>query len=301
MTKRRTPETRGLPRLTTSRAEAKGQISRQIDKGKQLLAVAIGSQDDLDEARRRYKRWDDFNSTLLQSLFDSSEISDEYDQPVRLFVSLSSTLATHVKDSYHAVETKLARLESVVDQLVLYQEPAPPATGPSPATVRAARAAVSLRDYRELQPFLDAFRADHPEPKSCVFLMMKYRATPLHTRIAEAIRATCSTHGLEALRADDKRYSDDLLPNVRTYMHGCDSGIAVLERLTEDDFNPNVSLEVGYMMAQAKPVCLLKDKTLTSLQTDLLGRLYDAFDTQDPENTIPPVLEKWLKDKGLAP
>ena len=130
--------------------------------------------------------------------------------------------------------------------------------------------------------------------------MMKYGETPLHGRITHAIRDTCSQHGIHALRADDKRYSDDLLANVRTYMHGCNSGIAVIERLTKEDFNPNVSLEVGYMMAQGKPVCLLKDKTLASLQTDLMGRLYDPFDTQDPEKTILPVLEKWLKDKRLV-
>ena len=153
----------------------------------------------------------------------------------------------------------------------------------------------------ELIPFVECFCKDHPVTRCCAFIMMRFDKTPLHERIVKTIKETCLRYGIEALRADDdgKRYADALLPNVRTYMHGCEFGIAIFERLTEHNFNPNVSLEVGYMMALNKPVCLLKDKTLTSLQSDLVGRLYEEFDTQRPEETIPPVLGKWLKGKGI--
>jgi nucleoside 2-deoxyribosyltransferase len=161
------------------------------------------------------------------------------------------------------------------------------------------RDAMLVVNFPELAPFVDHFQADHPEPSKCAFLMMKYEDTKLHQAIIESIRNTCAQHGIAVLRADDKRYADELLPNVRTYMHGCGFGIALFERIKKNDLNPNVSLEVGYMIAMGKPVCLLKDSTLPSLQTDLLGRLYEPFDTQNPETTIPPVLTKWLKDKSL--
>jgi len=74
----------------------------------------------------------------------------------------------------------------------------------------------------------------------------------------------------------------------------------VFERIEKDIFNPNVSFEVGYMRGLNKPVCLLKDKTMSTLQTDLLGELYKSFDPQDPKGSIPAELEKWLKDQGLA-
>lgn len=54
------------------------------------------------------------------------------------------------------------------------------------------------------------------------------------------------------------------------------------------------------MMALKRPVCLLKDKTLRELPSDLVGRLYKPFDPQDPNKSIPPVLRQWLGDKGLA-
>jgi hypothetical protein len=84
-----------------------------------------------------------------------------------------------------------------------------------------------------------------------------------------------------------------------TYMYGCGFGIAVYERLEGDEFNPNVSLEVGGMLVMGKPVCLLKDKTLRTLNADLMGKLYCPFDPQDPRAGIGRELEKWLRDKHL--
>jgi nucleoside 2-deoxyribosyltransferase len=77
-------------------------------------------------------------------------------------------------------------------------------------------------------------------------------------------------------------------------------GIAVFDRLSTDEFNPNVSLEVGYMIALGKPVCLLKDKTLRALHTDLVGRLYQSFDPQNPSLSVASALERWLKDKQFV-
>lgn len=159
---------------------------------------------------------------------------------------------------------------------------------------------MTLLEFEELKPSLERFLKDHPIPQHCAFVMMRFENTGLHERIFKAIEDVCARHGIRALRADNKTYAEDLLPNVRTYMHGCSFGVAVFERLSTNEFNPNVSMEVGYMMAQGKPVCLLKDSTLTALHSDLTGRLYQSFDTQSPEETIPSVLEKWLVDREIV-
>jgi len=104
-----------------------------------------------------------------------------------------------------------------------------------------------------------------------------------------------SQNGIVGLRADDKQYHDNLLRNVLTYIHGCNMGVAVFERIEADSFNPNVSFEVGYMRALNKPVCLLKDRTMKTLYTDLLGELYKSFDPQSPNDSIPPELKKMAK------
>ena len=128
---------------------------------------------------------------------------------------------------------------------------------------------------------------------------MQFGTTPAHSKLVEIIKATLNKYDIIGLRADDKEYMDDLYPNVKVYMHACNFGIAVFDRLTADDFNPNVSLEVGYLFGMGKNVLLLKDKTLKSLQTDLTGKLYKEFDPQDIENTLPKQIEKWLSDKGI--
>jgi hypothetical protein len=51
------------------------------------------------------------------------------------------------------------------------------------------------------------------------------------------------------------------------------------ERTKGDAPNPNIALEVGHLYALRKPVCLLKDYTLDTPNSDLVGKRYDPFDT----------------------
>ena len=129
--------------------------------------------------------------------------------------------------------------------------------------------------------------------------MMRFGKTSAHSRIEKSIKKSLSKHGLDGLLARDREFHDDLFPNILTYMHGCAFGIAVFERVVTDEFNPNVALEVGYMMGLRKQVLLLKDQTLRSLHTDLVGKLYREFDPQDPETSIPGKIDSWLTDKGF--
>ncbi|MFM9903516.1 MAG: hypothetical protein ACKVQJ_02965 [Pyrinomonadaceae bacterium] len=151
----------------------------------------------------------------------------------------------------------------------------------------------------EIQRSIQEFRLDYPDPLKVAFIMMKFGNTDAHIKVVKGIKDALSPHGITAVRADEKEYNADLFPNILTYLFGCGFGIAVFERIERDDFNPNVSLEVGYMMAMGKHVCLLKDMTLPSLHTDLVGRLYRPFDPQNAEASIPPQLTSWMKDKRL--
>jgi hypothetical protein len=151
----------------------------------------------------------------------------------------------------------------------------------------------------EIASGLEKFRIDHPSGTRTAFVIMQFGGTRLHGNMVQCIKDTLNNHGIVALRADDKEYMDDLFPNIKVYMHGCDFGIAVFDRTTEDEFNPNVSLEVGYMLGMGKNVLLLKDKTLKSLPTDLTGKLYKEFDTTEIESTMPQQIERWLADKGI--
>lgn len=56
-------------------------------------------------------------------------------------------------------------------------------------------------------------------------------------------------------------------------------------------------MEIGIFIGLGKPVCLLKERTLNKLNSDLAGKLYKEFDSYNIEQTLIPVLEKWIKDK----
>jgi hypothetical protein len=147
---------------------------------------------------------------------------------------------------------------------------------------------------------LREFKDEHPYPARVAFILMQFGRTKAHKRITKAVKDGLAAHGIIGVRADDKEYHADLFPNVQTYMHGCGLGVAVFERIEAERFNPNVALEVGYMLAMDKPVCLLKDETLTTLPADLVGKLYREFDPQEPTDTIPKNLSRWLTDRGLS-
>src|SRR6266404_7407232 len=111
----------------------------------------------------------------------------------------------------------------------------------------------------EITQSLGKFRADFPDPSRLAFIIMQFGKSVAHESILRAVRGALDPHGFVALRADDKQYHDDLFFNMLTYVYGCRFAIAIFERIEDEHFNPNVSLEVGYMFGLGKPVCYLKD------------------------------------------
>jgi hypothetical protein len=67
-------------------------------------------------------------------------------------------------------------------------------------------------------------------------------SAPFDELLAASISDALTVHGLKALRADSKAYHSDLYTNILTYVYGCSFGIAIFERIEQDDFNPNVAL-----------------------------------------------------------
>ena len=107
--------------------------------------------------------------------------------------------------------------------------------------------------------------------------------------------------GLRGHRADDKCYPGDrnLWDNVCTYMIGCKYGIALLEDIIADEFNPNVALEYGFMRALGKPTLLLKERRFKA-RADILGTLWEEFDILDIETSITSAVSRWLRDVGVS-
>ena len=147
---------------------------------------------------------------------------------------------------------------------------------------------------------LQRFQKRFPSPEKTGFLIMRFAAEKPYERIVTTIKNTAAEAGLTIVRADDAEFHRNLLSNIRTYLHGCGFGIAIYDRIKTNEPNANVGLEVGYLLAMNKPVLLLKDSTLPTLQADLAGELYKTFDPHNPEETIPGQMRKWFADYGIT-
>jgi protein-tyrosine-phosphatase/nucleoside 2-deoxyribosyltransferase len=135
---------------------------------------------------------------------------------------------------------------------------------------------------------------------SSVFLMIRFRETREHDEIAEVLERTLADYSIQLLRADWSQKEDELWANVRNCMDRCAYGIAVFETIHESGTSPNVSLELGFMMAQNKRCLLLKEKGIPRLHADLVGHLCREFDAKDIADSVPAQVRQWLRDLGLA-
>ena len=135
-----------------------------------------------------------------------------------------------------------------------------------------------------------------------VFVMMPFRQQrdERYESIEKAIRTTLEKFGYRAWLAADKTVKPLLWDNVSTFLLACKYGIAIFTRvekerqITVDEFNPNVSLELGFYLSRGKKVLILKDKILPKLPTDLVGHLYEEFDLNQSSKEIPKIVRKWI-------
>lgn len=213
-------------------------------------------------------------------------------------VAIALYLADKGLITIEADEGTMYRITAVGIDDVEEEDPEGASAPPSTSTDEATEVTLVEEAPLHIRESLQRFRKDYPDPAAVAFILMQFRETRPHEQIVEAIKAGLAEHGITGVRADDKEYHEDLFPNVLTYMHGCGMGVAVFERIEEQVFNPNVSLEFGYMYTMRKPLCLLKDQALTALHTDLVGKLYRSFDSYNPAETIPPQLSRWLTDRA---
>jgi hypothetical protein len=146
-----------------------------------------------------------------------------------------------------------------------------------------------------------SFLADHPDYYGNCFLIMPFRQSAPLLEIQKNIVSVLADFGIRVLRADDYVYSENVFTNIEVFMRGCRFAISVIERAASDQHNANVALEIGYMLGLKKEVCLLKEKTVPSLPSDLQGRLYVEFDMFSIDVTIKANLGRWLHGRRIVP
>jgi hypothetical protein len=158
-----------------------------------------------------------------------------------------------------------------------------------------------LTGIQHLEPHLREFLQDHPDPDKNVFVMMRFQPTAQLEQVHATIKESLAARGFHAVRADDRDYTGELWSNIEVYMACSRFGIAVFEAIDAQDFNPNVSLELGYMLGRRKRVLILKEQRLPNLPADVVHRLYKPFDMFNIESSVAREVGRWVDvDLGLG-
>jgi hypothetical protein len=112
--------------------------------------------------------------------------------------------------------------------------------------------------------------------------------------VVRQLRLACERHGLNLLVASDGNAEDTLWSNVVTYMWGSQYGIVIVDS-ADGVLNSNVLIEVGGMLMTGRRCAILKDRSVPSMPTDLVGHIYKSVDLSKPA-TVADSVHKWFRD-----
>jgi predicted nucleotide-binding protein len=120
-------------RLTVAREEARQQLQRRVDLGRELRDRALLDQSALETARHEYYTWSEYNASLLERLFTDPREKEFYVGTFIGGIAYDRTFGEKVGDFRKDVAGELRRLESVIERLELADDAdtslGPPARG----------------------------------------------------------------------------------------------------------------------------------------------------------------------------
>ncbi len=134
-----------------------------------------------------------------------------------------------------------------------------------------------------------------------VFIMMHYGEHGDYERIERIVRDTLSLYGFKGTLARDHTYFRNLWDSVEHCIEYSRYGIVVCEQNPiRHEFNPNVAVELGYMMALRKEVLILKENEM-QLPTNLQGLFCKKFSRRTLKKDLEKAIISWLSDRRHIP
>lgn len=107
--------------LTCSVQAAQARVGTRIAIGQALLKISIGSMEEFKEADKQSDAWSDYNGQLLISICTTDELARKYYGMIMGGGLGLAPLPEKIRYLHSEIEDKLARLESIYEQLDLYE------------------------------------------------------------------------------------------------------------------------------------------------------------------------------------
>lgn len=118
-------------------------------------------------------------------------------------------------------------------------------------------------------------------------------------KLIPKLRGAVSEHGLVMQVASDGMAEDTLWANVVTYMWACKYAVVLMDS-ADGVLNSNVLIEIGGMLMTGRRCAILRDKSVPTMPSDLVGHIYRPTDLADHDASVGEI-HKWMRDDlGLA-
>ena len=260
------PPTQPTLALTVSRDEARTKIHQQIERGRALLALDIGSRPDLTKAHAERSKWTDYTKELLALLFTNRTPATDFEYGgLGAISSVPRPFALLIADFREGVQAQITRLESITDRLVLIPEPHSSVTGSQDRGFRPTE-----RDGHSRKVFIVHGHDGATRQSVCRFLeKLDLEPIVLHEQankgrtVMEKIEANSDVEFAVVLMTGDdvggveNTTSDRLVPRARQ----------------------NVILELGYFLGRIgrDRVCALHEQGV-ELPSDYVGVVFVPLD-----------------------
>jgi hypothetical protein len=106
--------------------------------------------------------------------------------------------------------------------------------------------------------------------------------------------------------ASEKSLQQETWRNIKEFLDNCAFGVVVIDSFSPNDnneFNPNIFLEIGYLLARGKHLLILIQNNLErKLPTDVKPFLYTTFDSQDIDSYgLKVKIHKWITNFKQQP
>ena len=259
------PEAR--PELKMLRDEAKSRLQDRMEKGSEFKQGRAGTAAAFEALKNKYSKWDSFNSELLKQMFTTEEIADEYDYWGIMSVPINPSLEEEIDDLYRDVDTKIHRLDSIIDRLEIIPL-APSIKGSSVPGLPSA-------PHRTKKVFVVHGRDEIAKTSLEVFLReVGLEPVVLHRQADEGMTVIEKFE-----KHSDVGYAFIILtPDEVAYL-ASEEANPDGERAKEFRARPNVIFEFGYFVGKLgrSRVCCLYTGNV-SLPSDVSGMIYKRYE-----------------------
>lgn len=227
----------------------------------------------------------------LQQIFSVIQSHEEKLRELQNGPDAGGVLARLVEEMEEAIQKYSERAGSALEQLLRYP---PRFTGHD---LKLAEFYDDTRALGNLAP------EDDPYERS-VFIMTKFPPDPIPAgdtlgkelqQIIDSVVAGIKARGYVPRIASDKLYHPHLWQNVELYLLACARGVAIVEARYDDQLNPNVALEWGWMVGMGRRVLYLRDSAFAAERADWAGLVHHQFDWADPAPGVEAGLQALLE------